>query len=127
MTGVDGNRTHPGPCERPHNGFEGRGTHQASGHSLSTGLATRLPRLASVDSTTLPEQIQTSGTRMTRTVADPHRNPLDGRPRAFVLAIESSALPDSGHSRIANASSGAPPCICATPAVAIVAEVVTGQ
>ena len=31
-TGVDGNRTHQEPRERPLNGFEGRGTHQASGH-----------------------------------------------------------------------------------------------
>jgi len=31
-TGVDGNRTHQEPRERPLNSFEGRGTHQASGH-----------------------------------------------------------------------------------------------
>ena len=31
-TGVDGNRTHQGSRLRPFNGFEGRGTHQASGH-----------------------------------------------------------------------------------------------
>jgi len=32
-TGVDGNRTHQVPREWHLNGFEGRGTHQASGHS----------------------------------------------------------------------------------------------
>jgi len=30
---VDGNRTHQEPRQRPLNGFEDRGTHQASGHS----------------------------------------------------------------------------------------------
>ncbi len=34
-TGVDGNRTHQGRRKPPLNGFEGRGTHQASGHSQS--------------------------------------------------------------------------------------------
>ena len=33
-TGVDGNRTHQGLWVQPLNGFEDRGTHQASGHSL---------------------------------------------------------------------------------------------
>ena len=31
-TGVDGNRTHQAPRQQRFNGFEGRGTHQASGH-----------------------------------------------------------------------------------------------
>ena len=35
LTGVDGNRTRQEPRERPLNGFEGRGTHQESGHSQS--------------------------------------------------------------------------------------------
>ncbi len=35
-TGVDGNRTHQTPRKRRLNGFEGRGTHQASGHSLES-------------------------------------------------------------------------------------------
>ena len=34
-TGVDGNRTHRGPRKRLPNGFEGRGAHQAHGHSPS--------------------------------------------------------------------------------------------
>lgn len=45
-TGVDGNRTHQAPRIRRLNGFEGRGTHQVSVHSLG-GLRRRtVPRLA---------------------------------------------------------------------------------
>jgi len=34
---VDGNRTHQAPRKRRLNGFEDRGTHQASRHSLRSG------------------------------------------------------------------------------------------
>ena len=40
ITGVDGNRTHHEPRKRPVNGFEGRGTHQASGHPQRIRIAT---------------------------------------------------------------------------------------
>lgn len=55
-TGVDGNRTHQSLLVQQLNGFEGRGTHQASGHSpkridisLSGGIESgRFCRLAAI-------------------------------------------------------------------------------
>ena len=58
-TGVDGNRTHQQPRKRPLNGFEGRGTHQASGHSpgasrLYHGQVANQPTCASARRSSAP-------------------------------------------------------------------------
>ena len=84
---MDGNRTHQEPRKRPLNGFEGRGTHQVSGHPR--GVEANASRAAFFESTnrnaaspqTVVEHRSLSGARAGRSLATLVRNFSDRSPR----------------------------------------------
>ncbi len=67
-TGVDGNRTHQAPRKRRLNGFEGRGTHQVSGHSRGKCTASG-HRINRRPQTQLVSRVRSAPERKTATLA----------------------------------------------------------